>query len=279
MKMGKKANSQNRGVHNSSYDNSGDVFKIAPPILYDNKRKIALLWSAKAGCTFATKWFFFQMNLLDAAFYYDPWIHYYKDNVYYHSSGYKRNLSSLWNDEYTVIKIVRDPFARAVGSYLAALVFLNSDTPVLRNAKAFVKNEIAEGNNLLSFRKFINKLTTFDISQGNIHWREQWHFLEKNNILKPDYIIKLENAESSLEKVERELKLKSSNLSLFRESPHNTKKTERSEFCGDMDFHFDPEMGYPDYTYFYDDELIQIVRSIYRNDFNAYDYEQELTYD
>jgi len=279
MKNIKKISNKNFDAQNKSSDDSNSVFKTAPQILYDYKNKIVLLWSAKAGCTFAIKWFFFQMNLLDAALYYHPWIHYYRDEVYHNSAGYKSNLNSLWNDDYKVVKIVRNPFTRAVSSYIAALQFLNSDIPIVKTSKDFVKKEISSGDNKLSFRKFIKKLTTFDISQENIHWREQQHFLEKNNILKPDYIIKLEGSESSLKKVEKDLNLRSSNLSLFRKSTHNTKKGVFSVFCGDKDFQFDPQIVYPDYKYFYDDELMQMVTSIYRNDFIVYGYEQKFMYD
>jgi hypothetical protein len=50
--------------------------------LYHPALPVVLLWSPKAGCTVLTKWFFFQIGLLDKALCYHTSIHIYKGSIF-----------------------------------------------------------------------------------------------------------------------------------------------------------------------------------------------------
>ncbi len=250
---------------------------VPPRILFDYNQKIVVMWSAKAGCTFLCKWFFAQMNLLDAALYYHPWVHFFREEVYYRSDGYIKNLHKVLNGDFTVIKIVRDPFARAVSSYFTALhQIVNKEgfiahEKVKESLKKFLKRSLSI-NESLSYREFVDYLTSIDILNCDIHYQQQLHPLEIEGILTPSYIIKLEESEDVLKRIETELNLKTTDLDRLKQSPHNTKRESQAEFCADVKFKWNPQFKFPSHRCFYDDDIIRKVADIYKMDFNTYGY-------
>lgn len=260
--------------------NSLVLLNTIPKILFDHNKKIVLMWSAKAGCTFVCKWFFAQMNLLDAALYYNKWVHLFRDEVYYRSESYIKNLPDVLNGEFKVIKVVRNPFARAVSSYITGLAqAVNRDADpaherVKKELEAFLKRSLGE-NESFSFREYVDYLTSIDILKCDIHHRQQLHPLESEGLLIPSYIVDLEECEETLKKIEIELNLQKTDLSLLRKSPHHTKRESRAEFCGDRKFKWMPQPRLPDYRSFYDKKLIKTITDVYKMDFAAYGYNHE----
>ena len=57
--------------------------------LYSEEKQLAVLFSPKAGCTFAVKWFYFQTGILEEALAYSPWPHDYRLQVLYQQPGYR----------------------------------------------------------------------------------------------------------------------------------------------------------------------------------------------
>ncbi|UCH95984.1 MAG: sulfotransferase family 2 domain-containing protein [Candidatus Aminicenantes bacterium] len=257
------------------------LLNTIPRILYDHNKKIVLMWSAKAGCTFFCKWFFAQMNLLDAALYYHQWVHFFREEVYYKSDSYTKNLHKVLNDDFKVIKIVRDPFARAVSSYIASLHQAANKEGLISHEK--VKKELGKflnrsltADETFSFREFVDYLTSIDILECDIHHRQQLHPLEMEGVLTPSYILKLEECEDALKRIEIEWNLKTTNFSLLKESPHNTRRESQSEFCGDRKFKWAPQPRFPDHRSFYDKNLVQKIADIYKMDFDAYGYNPDI---
>ncbi|MBW2456555.1 MAG: hypothetical protein JRI68_18700, partial [Deltaproteobacteria bacterium] len=80
---------------------------------------LAVLFSAKAGCTFAVKWFFRQVGLLDAALAYSSWVHDYRIDRFYGGESYRPE--ALLDPGMRVIKFARDPYERTVSSYVHAV--------------------------------------------------------------------------------------------------------------------------------------------------------------
>ncbi|MGD2090135.1 MAG: sulfotransferase family 2 domain-containing protein [Candidatus Aminicenantes bacterium] len=252
----------------------GALLYVPPRILYDYGQKIVVMWSAKAGCTFLCKWFFAQMNLLDAALYYHPWVHLFRQEVYYRSEGYIKNLHGVLNGDFTVIKIVRNPFARAVSSYFTALYqIVNKEESIAhgkvkKSLEKFFKRPLS-ANETLSFREFVDYLAYIDTLDCDVHYRQQLHPLEIEAVLTPSYIIKLEDSEDALKRLETQLNLKTTDLNRLKQSPHHTKREAHTEFCGDVKFKWTPNFKFPTHLSFYDDDLIRKVADVYKMDFNA----------
>ena len=87
------------------------------PLFLEDK-DVAVIWSAKSGCTFAVKWFLLQRGELDQALAYSNWIHDYRTQVYRKSPAYQAGVHRAEYGKFRYLRLVRDPFARAVSSYL-----------------------------------------------------------------------------------------------------------------------------------------------------------------
>jgi len=95
-----------------------DCVRIRPP-LYDPSFPYIIFWSQKSGCTTVVKWFFAQLGLLDEALAYSNWIHDYEGQVFKKRKFYRRELAdALAAGTHKVIKVTRDPMARAPSSFL-----------------------------------------------------------------------------------------------------------------------------------------------------------------
>jgi len=242
------------------------------PPLFSPEKKIALFFSAKSGCTFAVKWFFFQTGFLEVAQFYSDWIHDFRINVFYKSSQYKRNLQNILNQDTKIIKVVRNPYTRVVSSYLHAIRYGYEN----HSLSKFFNRQIDRDNGL-SFRDYLSYLETQNLWQCNVHHRVQVHAAEKRGLVTPDYIIKLENSFEDFRKVELDLNLNDSNLLNFRKSIHNTSRIEKSTFCGDRQFCLSKQpKAFPPSKNFFNQELTQKVGKLYAIDFKTYNYDQSI---
>ena|SRR5437764_1483861 len=68
---------------------------IEPRPVVDSRRKVVLLWSAKSGSTFAMKWMFAHMGLLEKALAYDSWIHCYRMHILYSSAEHEAAVQNF----------------------------------------------------------------------------------------------------------------------------------------------------------------------------------------
>lgn len=86
---------------------------------------VAVCWSAKAGCTTMLKWFLRHTGLFETAFAFSGWLHHYRVAIFQHPlEPYLADCAAaLASGTAEVVKVVRDPAARAVSSYLHLLRF------------------------------------------------------------------------------------------------------------------------------------------------------------
>jgi hypothetical protein len=237
------------------------------PIIYPAK-KLALLFSAKAGCTFAVKWFFFQMGLLPGAEAYDPWVHKYRIEVYYRSPDYRKYCMRLLRNEITVIKIVRDPFARAVSSYIHALKHGYENKAV-----SLFLGRTHDTDFSFSFSEFLRYLSAVNLMKCNVHHRLQVQGPELAGILKVSEVVKLEEGEARITAIEEKYGLLHSRPSAFSASPHHVSRQDSGGFYGDHRFPGNAKNStFPQNRNFYNDLLRERVRVLYRNDFETYGY-------
>ncbi|MBK8980228.1 MAG: sulfotransferase family 2 domain-containing protein [Planctomycetes bacterium] len=240
--------------------------------MIDHERRIALLWSAKAGCTFAIKWFLHHLGHLPAALYYHPWIHRYRTEVYYRAHDYQTHVLDVLTDPgLQTVKIVRNPFSRAVSSYVHALVHRYDDGGLERFLGRPVTTE-----QRFTFREFVSYLESLTLTRCNVHHRLQKHPLEIHELVRVTHLVRLEESAARLPEVERELGFDPGELAALSRSVHHTERQSSDEFWGDRV----PEVAVerngavvPQTGAFYDDTLQVAVATCYARDFESYGYD------
>jgi hypothetical protein len=243
---------------------------IRAQILVDTKNKIALLWTPKSGATFTVRWFFAHNGLLDEALRYNKFVHRYRDDIYRFSEEHYRSVAAFLEDPeaFNVVKITRHPLKRAVSSYIHTNKHGFSDKKISR----FLRRHVSEKRKY-SFREFVSYLENVNIYECNIHYRAQLHMFEKSGKIKINHIIDLDQSIGELGHLEKELGLPSTDLVRFSKSRHHTKRVNIDTFCGDDIVWFKQKgVQIPDTKSFYDEELVQRVGSIYKDDFTQYGY-------
>ncbi len=213
--------------------------------LIDRKNKIIMSWSAKAGCTIAVKMFFHNMGILKDALRYHHWVHRYRGRVFYKKFG--NPTTEEWNSpNYFKFKVVRNPYTRAVSSYIHAVNFSNF-----------------KGSFALFTRRLLNKRfkRPSDISQ---HWAKQ----SKEDPKIFNKIVYLENFDSDMEDVNS---LTGLNYITKFISDHHLRKTKGIKFVGRKVFR--PTVhSIPEYKYFYNQRILDRVTELYYDDIMAYGY-------
>lgn len=248
-----------------------------PPSIVDSRHKLVLLWSAKAGSTFAIKWLFNHMGLLDEALAYHDWIHTFRTERLYPSAEYKASVKDFCKSpsSYHMIKVVRNPFKRAVSSYVHAAVAGYEDTRI----SVFLRRPI-NAESRFSFREFVAYLGSIDMTACNIHHRVQTHPLERYVIPKSWILVDLDNSMNCFPRVESFLGLPQTDRRLYRESRHHTRKSLADETCADRRFDIfhkpSRKRPLPDYPWFYDTELEDMIYGLYAEDFLRYGFSTTL---
>jgi hypothetical protein len=236
------------------------------PLIYPEK-KICLFFSAKAGCTFATKWFFYQQGLLDEALAYNKWVHEYRRNIYNKTATYKKELNHVNSSKYIRIKLVRSPYQRAVSSYIHAVMHNHINTEITE----FLARPLTQEHRF-SFEEFISFLEETGVQDCNPHNRVQALQVELQNKLSFSYIIKLENSYADFKDIENKFNLKISDFETLSESHHHRKKISSEEFNGDKILGRINKYFF-EYASFYNKTLKNQVAKLYACDFSQYQYD------
>lgn len=230
--------------------------------------RLVLFFSAKSGCTFAIKWFLQQTNMLDAATYYHPWVHNYRRDVLYESEGHARGIREFFRHELRIVKVVRNPYARAASSYVHANLTGYADKDVSR----FLRRRLSKTSRF-SFLEFVEYLHSIDVRSANVHHRTQTHRAERAGLIEPHFVIRLESSMEELPKAEKALGLPNLDLNTLRSSVHNTHRSDSDAFCGQEPLVFDSDSPIPPTSAFYDSGLKQAVAEIYGEDFRRFGYD------
>jgi hypothetical protein len=243
-----------------------------PQPLVHPERGLAVLFSAKAGCTLALKWFFDQVGLLEAALSHSTWVHDYRLDVFYGADGYRPE--ALLEPGMRVIKFVRDPYERAVSSYIHALRAGYADAPIA----TFLGRSVAESQRY-TFREFVGFLESDSLTAERCdpHHKRQVHQVERLGLVTPSHVIRVEEARDGVPRLERQLELKATSYDELRPSTHHTVRASRAAPCADRsDWPADgrrQRIEFPATHFFYDPPLLARVRALYLGDFEAYGYD------
>jgi hypothetical protein len=141
------------------------------PLILPRQRMI-VVFSPKSACTSVVIWFFHQLGHLKAARDYASWPHRYRTEVYYKSRVYQRAFERDLS-RYSLVRIVRDPFERAVSSFRHVQKGGLADKPM---SKVLGRSDMSTAG--LSFSEFLDFLERCDLTSCDPHFRLQRHPIE-----------------------------------------------------------------------------------------------------
>ncbi|WP_103580721.1 sulfotransferase family 2 domain-containing protein, partial [Bacillus thuringiensis] len=180
---------------------------------------IILFWSHRSGCTSLANWFFFQIGLYEEAMKYAPFIHYYESEIYKNKVDYYTNLEmQLLELSKDTIKLVRNPYKRAVSSFLILYdnPYASKQWEQIREYFYNDKNE-SKGISFKQFLYYVKEIGAKSILLDQ-HFSQQYIEGEEK-VIKQN--IKLENFNTIIPQLEKEYGLLSSDISLLTNSNHH----------------------------------------------------------
>ncbi len=209
--------------------------------LIDPNNKIVMGWAAKSGCTIAVKMFFDHMDILEEAEGFsdgDKAVHDFRMLVFYDRYGKPTNRH-FSDSTYFKFKVVRNPFERAVSSFIHYVEHCAS--------------------NPCSFVDFVRFLKTENLEDCDAHWKLQLDGFDD----KYDKIIKLEDMAEGIKKINilRGTKFRTN----FTSGHHHIKK-DAGEFVGYKKFICGMIKTIPSYNNFYNDVLKEDIAKLYNKD-------------
>jgi hypothetical protein len=244
---------------------------------FDSQLKLVLLWSAKSGCTFAVKWMLDHMGLLQEALAHHRWIHFFRIEKLYKSATHKASVADFVAapGSYRVVKIVRNPFKRALSSFIHAAQCGYEDAHMAK----YLGRRIDEDNRY-SFREFVAYLETINLNACNVHHRLQAHRLERAFVPGTRFVIDLDHSMTLLPRLENLLDLPRSKLNRHRRSHHHagTSASAAAKFSGDIALRVTAQSKseIPYYRCFYDEDIERHVYQLYAEDFLLYGFPTRL---
>ena len=240
---------------------------------------LVLLFSEKAGCTSLTKWFLFHIGKLDEATAFHPWVHRYRKAVLCRQPGYEwQSLRLLLLRQKPIVKLVRNPYDRAVSSFLATLGGASGGNreswagKFVAAARAHAGKPAADA---LSFDDFLGYLATTGTGRDRLekHIARQHMAGEERRI---DRIIRLERFADEIRQLETEFNLARSPLDLITTSRHHRSAT-RPATASAADLEITSVQvrkgDVPGKDAFYTAKTRRLVRQCFAADFEAYGYD------
>jgi hypothetical protein len=212
----------------------------------DTKNKICITFSPRGGCSIAFQQYLDLIGLLPMGLKYNSFIHKFRTNIFVNKIPFIP-INKLFNQKYTFIKFIMNPYIRAVSAF---------------------RHQTSHN---LSFRQYLHQLVKNEIQYFNandiFHLQPQYLPNEENLITKyiktnenEIYTVNLKNKTN----YEIDVNKYSSN--------HHGQKTDFNEFCGDMLKDEINKQLPSSYKYFYDDEIKNLVYTFYKNDVDKYGF-------
>lgn len=240
---------------------------------------VAVCWSAKSGCTTVLKWFLQHTGRLDAALAHSAWIHDYREQKLFQAPGYRWQCERLvehGRNGTSIIKVIRDPAARAVSSFVHFLRY-GSDTVHWPDAARVMQWKAAvnlENQHGISFRQFLLFVTTQRRHRRlpDPHFRLQYDERQDPRV---DAFIRLENLAAGLRAVEERCGLPHVDVhKLSFSSHHNLATPDHAWPDNAADFIADhttlDALGTPPAEAFLDPDTLLLIRTAYWDDYEAY---------
>jgi len=162
------------------------LLRSPPPPLVDRERRVIVVWSPKSACTTTYVWFANLCGFLDEVRRHHESPHRHRVEVFRLSRRYLDSVAEAASD-FHVVRIIRDPHARAVSIFREALTSPISFAD--RDAR-LAGLDFARG---VSFQRFLQMVDRFDMENVDTHYRPQLHPLERAR--KPDTVINISKSD------------------------------------------------------------------------------------
>ena len=181
--------------------------------LYHPDFPAVILWSEKAACTTAVKWFFFHIGKLDEARALHHWVHIYENDVFKAAPDYLADCATAIAAGVPVIKFVRDPYQRLFSGYLELChprVLTQEDHWAVWTRAAIVKQlngAQATPSDPISFNQFCQWLAQQPVRSLDGHLAPQLMLRDKRMNVEP---VRLEDHDNPFGYLEDRLGLPSS---------------------------------------------------------------------
>lgn len=169
------------------------------PLLF-GPGKLGIIWSAKSACTTVLLWYLWHCDLLHAARFFGDWPHRFRIGVLYRSKTYGNWASEVDTKTWSWLRVIRDPFKRAVSSYRHALKFGYENDEMSLVLKRPVDHNVG-----FSFELFADYLSRINIATCNLHHRFQFHPIEERVTVTRVINVDREDLAAALREVDRSL--------------------------------------------------------------------------
>ncbi|MBG0968033.1 sulfotransferase family 2 domain-containing protein [Bacillus sp. SRB3LM] len=235
---------------------------------------LILFWSQKSGCTSFAHWFFYQINELKTAFKYHSFIHNYE--IYKAAPSYQSELiKALQTNQKKTYKLVRNPYYRAVSSFVAQIDPLGYQLPQWKPIKQFLyKNENSVKG--FSFKQYLYYIQHIKKQQAYLDPHIDQQYIPGEEQFITSYIY-LEKFDMTIRALEMKYNLKKSPLHILTKSwHHQSEKMSHKGNYADVDITDPLFPRLPTYKSFYDNECLQLVHCIFHQDFKMYKYSSVL---
>jgi hypothetical protein len=255
-----------------------DLLKDPPEPLINPLEGFGVLWSAKSGSKAAKFWYFARIGLLGEAAEFPepgrPRPHQFQREVVNNLAFYKEWLENTDPTRLAWLRVIRDPYNRAVSSYRHALRHGYENSRI----KHCLGLKIAERG--LSFVEFLDYLLAIEITDCNLHHSQQWHPIEQHVALRKIVNLDKEQLLDALEAFEKELGLAPLDpetrermlVEWGRDSKRYHKRLD-AEASSSADVIFTPDEAggaWPSYEAFLSHDTRRKIEQIYAKDFAAY---------
>lgn len=155
----------------------------APIPLLNKDKRLIVLWSPKSACTTTYVWFSHLSGFSNEVRHYAAWPHRHRIEQFQRSPFFAESAKSDLS-EMRVLRIIRDPYSRAVSIYRHALQTHFADAPM----RVYSNGKI-DADDGYSFQTFLDFVAQLDMTRVDIHFRPQLHPYEAHRV--PDKIINI----------------------------------------------------------------------------------------
>lgn len=246
--------------------------RVYPRPLVNTDERFVLIFSERAACTACTIWFFRTIGLYDEARAYNEWPHRYRLEVYDGSASARESRKQVSGD-YRFIRVIRDPYQRAVSSYRTALVAGYLDEVLAAELGREVNPEKG-----FSFAEFLAHLAKLDMRKTNGHQALQAHPVEDDAAMDDVINITRRDLFEELNRIEAEMAMAHTDFRAL--DWFHTTEVYRKARIAEIDSASVPDMRldrnaahngpWPDSTLFLTEETRPLIGRIYAEDFERY---------
>ncbi|WP_082897152.1 sulfotransferase family 2 domain-containing protein [Thalassotalea crassostreae] len=175
----------------------------------------------------------------------------------------------MLDDSYYKILVVREPYSRLVSAFVDKFCTEEIKQKWVQHVIKSVRQEDGCEQPSITFRQFVDYLSTVEVSQLNRHWRPQSHTVQGIDL---DIVIDLKYLAQGLKYLESKFNFDSSIDNTQRRQHHQYVNVDESTDWSDTKnidiMQYKNKNGYfPDKELFYDDEIRKKVKLFYAEDF------------